>query len=124
MLLVAAIGKPRASADSLEQAVIAEVNSLSGFTQAELDRIRASARFRFVNALQSTGGLGGRADRLAEGWTYFHDPNHVNGVLSAFDKVTVADLNALAAERLVPANRAIVVFVPARKTPPSVPSGT
>jgi hypothetical protein len=68
-----------------------------------------------VDGLQSIGGFGGRADRLAEGWTFFHDPNHVNKVLGEFDRVTLGNLNSLAKERMIPTNRVIAVYVPAAK---------
>jgi zinc protease len=117
MLLFVATGKPGANADSLEKALLAELAGVSSFTQAELDRARASERFQFVNGLQTTGGFGGRADRLAEGWTFFRDPGHVNKVLGEFDRVTLNDLNALARERLVPTNRVILVYIPAKQSP-------
>jgi zinc protease len=116
MLVFFATGKPGSNPDSLERALLAELAGVSSFTQSELDRARASARFSFVNGLQTTGGFGGRADRLAEGWTYFRNPNHVNTVLGQIDRVTLADVNALARERLVPANRVVLVYVPAKKT--------
>lgn len=116
MLVFTATGKPGASADSLEKALIAELANVAGnFTQTELDRVRAQERFSFVNGLQITGGFGGRADRLAEGWTYHRDPNYVNKVLGEYDRVTLADLNSLARERLVAANRVIAVYVPVKK---------
>ena len=118
MLIVVAQGAPGGNADSLEKALLYELSRMKGnFTQAELDRAKASERFAFVNGLQTTGGFGGQADRLAEGWTFFHDANEVNKYLPEIDAVTLAQLNALARERLVPANRATFVFVPARKTP-------
>jgi predicted Zn-dependent peptidase len=116
MMVFTATGKPGGSPDSLEKALLAELAGASSFTQSELDRARASERFAFVDGLQTTGGFGGRADRLAEGWTFFRDPNHVNKVLAEFDRVTLADVNAVARERLVSTNRAILVYVPARKT--------
>jgi zinc protease len=122
MLIFTATGKPGSSPDSLERALLVELAGVSSFTQPELDRARASERFAFVNALQTMGGIGGRADRLAEGWTYFHDPNYVNGVLREYDRVKLADLNALALERLIPANRVILVYVPAKK--PASPTTT
>ena len=117
MLVFIATGKPGSNADSLEKALLAELAGASSFTQAELDRARAAERFQFVNGLQTTGGFGGRADRLAEGWTFFRDPGHVNKVLGEFDRVTLNDLNALARERLVPTNRAVLVFIPAKQAP-------
>jgi zinc protease len=116
MLVFTATGKPGGNPDSLEKALLVELAGASSFTQAELDRARASERFAFVDGLQTTGGFGGRADRLAEGWTFFHDPNHVNKVLGEFDRVTLADLNAVARDRLVATNRAILLYVPAKKT--------
>jgi zinc protease len=115
MLVFIASGRPGSSPDSLERALLAELAGTSSFTQSELDRARAQERFNFVNGLQFTGGFGGRADRLAEGWTFFHDPNHVNKVLGELDSVTLDGLNSLARERLVPTNRVILVYVPAKK---------
>jgi len=93
-----------------------ELLSQKASSQSELERARAAARFSFVNGLQTTGGFGGRADLLAEGWTFFRDPNYVNTVLSQIDRVRLSDLDALARERLIPANRVILVYVPAKKT--------
>jgi zinc protease len=115
MLIFTATGKPGSNPDSLEVALMAELAGVSSFTQAELDRARAAERFSFVNGLQTTGGFGGRADRLAEGWTHFRDPNHVNTALREYDRVTLDDLNALARERIVPANRVVLIYVPAKK---------
>jgi zinc protease len=123
ILVVQATGKPGSSPDSLEHALLAELAGTSSFTQAEFDRARASARFQFVDGLQTTGGFGGRADRLAEGWTFFHDPNHVNTILGEIDRVTLADVNALARERLVSNNRAILVYVPVKRTASETVSG-
>jgi zinc protease len=123
ILVAQATGKPGSSPDSLERALLAELAGTSSFTQAEFERARASARFQFVDGLQTTGGFGGRADRLAEGWTYFHDPNHVNNILGEIDRVTLSDLNALARERLVSNNRAILVYVPVKKTASETVSG-
>ena len=118
MFVVGATGPPGGNADSLEKALLKELTAMTGhFTQAELDRAKAGERFSFVNGLQTTGGFGGQADRLAEGWTFFHDANEVNRYLPDINAVTLAQLNALARERLVPANRVTVVFVPARKAP-------
>ena len=66
MLVFTATGKPGSSPDSLEVAMMAELAGTSSFTQAELERARASERFGFVNGLQTTGGFGGRADRRHE----------------------------------------------------------
>ncbi|HXQ78563.1 MAG TPA: pitrilysin family protein, partial [Gemmatimonadaceae bacterium] len=124
MLTFIATGKPGSSPDSLEKALLAELAGTSSFTQSEIDRAKASQRFSFVDGLQTTGGFGGRADRLAEGWTFFHDPNHVNTVLADIDRVTLNDVNALAHERLVPTNRVILIYVPVKKAAAQTSSST
>ncbi|HEX6369124.1 MAG TPA: pitrilysin family protein [Longimicrobium sp.] len=114
LLTVLAFGKPGASADSLEAAVMAELANLQAHvTQAALDRARARDRFALIDGLQRTGGFGGRADMLAQGATFYGDPNWINTQLAENDAVTVADLHALVRERMVPENRVVLVYVPA-----------
>jgi predicted Zn-dependent peptidase len=111
-----ATGKASTNPDSLEHALLTELdNAISKIDQATLDRQRALARFNYVNGLQTTGGFGGRADALAEAYTFFKNPNRVNNVLAELDAVTVPQLRALVKERLVPSNRVTLVYVPARK---------
>ncbi|HET7463572.1 MAG TPA: pitrilysin family protein [Longimicrobium sp.] len=115
ILVVNATGKPGSNADSLEAAVLREVgNAMASLTTEELDRARAQARFNLINGLQRTGGFGGRADMLAQGYTFYRDPNWVNTRLAAYDRVTLADVQALARERLAPENRVSLVYVPNR----------
>jgi zinc protease len=112
-LFIIANGKPGSSADSLEAALMAELDNIAAHvTQAALDRARAQARFGFINGLQVTGGFGGRADLLAMGATYFGDPGWVN-------RVTLEDLRRLVRERMSADNRVVLVYVPA--TEPSTP---
>lgn len=112
-----ATGKASTNPDSLERALINELdNAASKIDQATLNRMRALAKFSFVNGLQTTGGFGGRADALAEAYTFFRNANRVNTVLNELDAVTVAQLRALVKERLVPSNRVTLVYVPAKKS--------
>jgi zinc protease len=118
VMYVVATGKPGTNVDSLEHALLAELDRAgASLTQPTLDRAKAQTRMQFVDQLQRTGGFGGVADQLAEGWTYYRDPNHVNRVLPESDAVTLAQVQALAAERLAPDNRAVLVFVPRPATP-------
>jgi predicted Zn-dependent peptidase len=115
LIVVRAGGRPGSNADSLDAAVRRELdNAMAGLTQENLDRAKAQARYDLVNGLQTTGGFGGRADELAMGWTFFHDPGWVNKHMAELDRVTLADVQALARERLVPANRVTLVYVPNR----------
>lgn len=113
LLVLIARGKPGSNADSLERALDAAVASaLTAITPEQLARVRAAARYGFVNALQTMGGFGGRADRLAEGQTYYKDPNWVNTRLAAYERVTLDNLRTLASSFLDPRNRVTLVYVP------------
>jgi predicted Zn-dependent peptidase len=113
LMVFTARGRPGGDPAALEAAITEALGSLGPvLSQAELDRVRAQQRFAFVNQLQTLGGFGGRADRLAEGLTYHGDPNWVNTILPAYDAVTVEQVRALADERLVPTNRITLLFVP------------
>ncbi len=117
MLVVGAVGKPGASADSLEAALLAELDGIAGRIDAEeLQRAQASEGFSLVNQLQTMGGFGGRGDVLAEGVVLHGDAGWINGWLPALSAVTVNDLQALVRERMTPDNRAVLVFVPAPRT--------
>ncbi|HEU0014618.1 MAG TPA: pitrilysin family protein [Longimicrobium sp.] len=118
MLVVGAIGQPGASADSLEAALLAQLADPAALLDAAgLQRAQALAGYTLVNQLQGMGGFGGRADVLAEGATVHGDPGWINRRMGALMGVTVADLHALARERLTPDNRAVLVFVPAPRNP-------
>ena len=116
MLVFIATGKPGSDPKALEDALIAQLDkATSMIDQKGLDRERAGQRFQFVNGLQTTGGFGGIADQLAEGYTYYKNPARVNTILSMYDAVTVPQLKALTAQRIVPNNRVTLVYVPAKK---------
>jgi zinc protease len=117
MLVVGAVGKPGASADSLEAALLAEVDGIAARIDAEgLQRAQAAEGFTLVNQLQTMGGFGGRGDVLAEGAILHGDPGWINGWLPALNAVTVNDLQSLVRERMTADNRAVLVFVPALRT--------
>ena len=116
MMVFIASGKPGSDGVAIENALIAELDKASSFIdQKTLERVRAEQRFQFVNGLQTTGGFGGLADQLAEGYTYYKNPNHVNTILDDYDKVALPQLRAPVASRLVPTNRVRLVYVPAPK---------
>jgi zinc protease len=117
MLVVGAVGRPGASADSLEAALLAELDGIAGRIDAEeLQRAQATEGYTLVNQLQAMGGFGGRGDVLAEGVVLHGDPGWINGWLPALAAVTVNDLQTLVRERMTPDNRAVLVFVPAPRT--------
>lgn len=116
LLMFQARGKATTNPDSLEAALVGELDkAAAAITESTLEQAKASARFAFINGLQTTGGFGGRADALAQNYTYYGDANEVNKTLSDIDKVTTAKLKSLVAERLVSNNRVTLVYVPAKK---------
>jgi zinc protease len=119
VLIVAAVGRPGASPDSLEQALLRELDGVHDLIdETGLQRVQANARYGLVNQLQTMGGFGGRGDMLAQGWTFHGDADWVNRRLRQIDAVDVAALRELAGERMVADNRVVLVFVPRPRTTP------
>ena len=120
LMVVTATGKPGARPDSLEAALTAELDRMAAaITPAALDRVKANLRFSIINGLQTMGGFGGRADVLAEGYTFYRNPNWINTRLQAIQNVTPAQVQALIRERMGANNRATLVFVPKPRPAPT-----
>jgi predicted Zn-dependent peptidase len=111
LLVVDVTGRPETSSDTLESAVNAEIDRMlkEGVTQAEVERAVALIETDLVVALQSAGD---RADRLSMFTTYFDDPQLVNVQADRYRAVTADQVNAFVRERLVPENRASLLYVP------------
>jgi len=111
LLVVDVTGRPETSSDTLEGVVNAEIDRLlqGGVTQAEVDRAVALIETELIVALQSAGD---RADRLSMFTTYFGDPQLVNVQADRYRAVTAAQVNMFVRERLVPENRASLLYVP------------
>jgi len=114
LLVANAVGRPGANPDSLEAALKSTLDgTLASITPAQLARVKSAVRFQFINGLQTMGGFGGRADRLAEGQTFYGDANWVNRRLAEIDAVTLDQVRTLASTYLTPANRVTLVYIPA-----------
>lgn len=111
-LLVADVtARPDVSVERLERAVGAEIDEIltNGVTQEEIARVVTLIETDLVTSLQSASD---RADRLSMFATYFGDPSLVNEQAARYRAVTVEQVNAFARERLVPENRATLLYVP------------
>jgi zinc protease len=111
LLVIDMTARPEISTEALERGVHAEIDRLvaKGVAADEVARAVALIETDLVAALQSAGD---RADRLSMFATYFGDPGLVNVQATRYRAVTVEQVNAFARERLVPANRASLLYVP------------
>ena len=118
LLVVDVTARPETSAEALERVVHVEIDRLvaEGVADDEVTRAVALIETDLVAALESAGD---RADRLSMFATYFGDPGLVNVQAERYRAVTVERVNAFARERLMPANRASLLYVPREsvKTP-------
>ncbi len=111
LLVVDATAHGDVSAECLETAVIAELDRMhrDGVTEAEVARACALIETSFVVSVQSAAE---RADQLSRFATYFNDAGLANEQVARYQAVTAADVTRLAAERLGPDNRALLLYVP------------
>jgi predicted Zn-dependent peptidase len=111
LLVVDVTARPETTVEALEQATNAEIDRMlrEGVTPAEVARAVTLIETELVASLQSAGE---RADRLSMFATYFGDPSLVNQQADRYRAVTAEQVNAFARERLVPENRASLLYVP------------
>ena len=111
LLVVDVTARPDITVAALEAAVHAEIDRLidEGVTDEEVARAVALIETDLVAVLQSAGD---RADRLSMYATYFGDPSRVNEQAERYRAVTVDQVNAFVRARLIPENRASLLYVP------------
>jgi zinc protease len=111
LLVIDVTARPEISVEQLEQTVGVEIDRLflDGVTTDEVARAVTLMETALVEALQSAGD---RADRLSMFATYFNNPELVNLQAERYRAVTAEQVNAFARTRLVPENRASLVYVP------------
>jgi zinc protease len=111
LLVVDVIGLPGIDAGALEHAIETELERLvtEGVTESEVSRAVALIETKLLSELEAAEK---RADRLSMFATYRGDPHLLNGELDQYRAVTAVDVSRFAAERLIAANRAFLVYVP------------
>jgi predicted Zn-dependent peptidase len=109
MLLVWATGFPGAPVPDLEAALAEEVEALADAGDGEVERAVAVLETDLVRTLEQAGN---RADLLSMFQLYFSDPGRLNREVERLRGVSAADVRRFAAERLGPANRAVVTYRP------------
>ncbi len=109
MMLVWATGYPGADPAVLERAIAEEIEALAEAEAGELERAIALSETDLVSSLEH---LADRADLLSMFELYFEDPDRINREVERLRSVTLDDVRAFAAERLGPANRAVLSYRP------------
>ncbi|MFF7637942.1 M16 family metallopeptidase [Kitasatospora sp. NPDC008050] len=100
-----------ATVEQIELAVDEELARFAaeGPTAEELERAQAQIEREWLDRLTTVAG---RADELCRYAVLFGDPNLVNGALGRVLEVTAEEVQAVAAARLRPDNRAVLVYEP------------
>jgi zinc protease len=111
LLIVDVTARPEISPDVLEREVTYELDRMQrdGVSPAEVERAVALIETDFVTSMQSAGD---RADKISMFATYFGDPTLINTQTDRYRAVTAEQVSAFARQRLVPANRASLLYVP------------
>jgi predicted Zn-dependent peptidase len=112
LLIADVTARPGITAEVLEAEVVREIDRVraDGVTDDEVQRAVALLETALVSSLQSAGD---RADKLSMFATYFSDPGLVNEQTERYQRVTAAQVSALAREMLGEDNRVSLVYVPA-----------
>jgi len=97
------------SAAELEQAILVEIDKLvaEGVTQEELDGVKQRSRASFIRGLRSNGGMSGQ---LAYYQAQTGDWRNLFREVEAIEAVTVEDIQRVAAEIFVEANRTVALI--------------
>ncbi|WP_442907033.1 M16 family metallopeptidase [Kitasatospora sp. NBC_01250] len=100
-----------ATVEQIELAVDEELARFAaeGPTAEELERAQAQIEREWLDRLTTVAG---RADELCRYAVLFGDPKLVNGALDRVLEVTAEEVQAVAAARLRPDNRAVLVYEP------------
>jgi predicted Zn-dependent peptidase len=116
LLIVDVTARPEVSAEKLEEEVVREIDLLikDGVTEEEVERAVALIQTDMMTAMQTASE---RADRLSMFATLFGNAELVNEQASRYAAVTSDQVNAFARSRLIPENRATLIYVP-RQTQP------
>ncbi|MFI5211630.1 MAG: M16 family metallopeptidase [Ignavibacteria bacterium] len=111
LFIVYATGFKNTNLDSLEANITDIVNSLENteVTEKELEKAKNSVENDITGSMQTVLG---KADALANYWTYFKDTNRINSAADDFLKVSSKDMIAAAKKYLSRDNRVVLLYEP------------
>ncbi len=102
-------GFPGSDPESLEEALVGELEALESVTQQELDRAVALTETHLLREIQNVGS---RADLLSMFDQIFDDPERLNSEVDRIRAVSRDQVRELASEFLGPNNRALLTYLP------------
>jgi len=105
------------------QAILAEVEHLQNSPVPAAELAKAVKQF-VAGTLASRKTMQGQAQDLGANWIAANDLNFSERYLAAIKRVTPADLQRVANQYLVPANRTLYALLPAGSSPPGRLAGT
>jgi zinc protease len=116
MFLIVATARPDVDPDVLERALDEQLAAAAAQPpdSHELERARNRVRVDFLERLQS---LDQRADLLSQLTTYFDEPERLDSELDLYLGIDVDEIQAVAAETLLPENRVALRVVPDGERP-------
>jgi zinc protease len=116
LLIVDVTARPEVSAEKLEEEVVREIDLLikEGVSVEEVERAVALIQTDMIAAMQTASE---RADRLSMFATLFGDAELVNEQATRYASVTADQVNAFACTRLIPENRATLIYIPRKSDP-------
>ena len=109
LFLLWVTGYPGAKPETLEKALLEELEGLDSVTQVELDRAVAMTDTQLVREIQHVGN---RADLLSMFDQIFDDPARLNSEVERVRAVTRDQVRDLAGMYLGPENRALLTYIP------------
>ena len=109
LLLLWVTGYPDAEIDTLEKALVEEIEGLGSVSQSELDRAVAMTETHLLREIQHVGN---RADLLSMFDQVFDDPARLNSEVERVRAVTRNQVQDLAGEHLGDDNRAVLTYIP------------
>jgi zinc protease len=98
LYLLQATAQPGGDLAQVEAAMNEELQLFldEGFTQDELDRVKAQLKSGFIQGIEQVGGFGGKSDILAENAVFAGDPGFYKTSLDRFEAATPASVLAAA----------------------------
>jgi zinc protease len=109
---------PGVSPEKAEAALDVELKRMMDAppTAAELDRAKRNRVANVLRRLERVGGFGGKADVLESGEFWAGDPGFIDTIVSKWDAVTPAQIQAAAQKYFAKDARVLITVNPAAKT--------